>query len=156
MIFRFYHGGIIKEEMLAVCGATLKPLHLHNPSTTQRGQHGVIDCLKNFNSQEGQNAVGITFCCRSSPAVSSTKKKKTLISSRCQLTQDESAIHCRCEIATLKLDGHFIFSTEIEVYSYLVALIDCRLPSSWACNQLQFTFDFGDTNANTSVGYTQS
>ena len=37
------HGGIIKEEC---CGATLKPLHLHNTST-RMGNMEVVDRLEN-------------------------------------------------------------------------------------------------------------
>ena len=53
--------------------------------------------------------------------------------------------------AQLNLEGHnnlFLqtpFSTEIEVCRYLDALVDCRLPSTWACRQLQLAVEFGDT-----------
>ena len=40
------HGGIVREEMLHVCGASLKPLHLHNPSTSV-GNMEVVNCLEN-------------------------------------------------------------------------------------------------------------
>ena len=60
------------------------------------------------------------------------RKKKTLTSSRCQLTQDENA--------AVQLQDPF--STEIEVYRYLV---DCRLSCSWVISQMQLAVDFGDT-----------
>ena len=33
------------------------------------------------------------------------------------------------------------FSTEIKVCCYLDALVDCMLPSTWACSQLQLSVD---------------
>ena len=41
----FWHGGIIKEGD-AVCGASLKPLQLHNHSTSE-GNMEVVDRLEN-------------------------------------------------------------------------------------------------------------
>ena len=42
-------------------------------------------------------------------------------------------LNCSWTVTTLLL-LQTPFSTEIEVCRYLVALVDCRLPSTWACS----------------------
>ena len=98
------------------------------------------------NSHELQNAVCISACCRLTP-VSPPSPKKTLSSSRCQLTQDENATlplqHCHNDASSWISFLNLFRSLPLTVY--LDALVECRLPPTWACIQLQFAVDFGDT-----------
>ena len=84
-------------------------------------------------------------------------RKKPLPSSLCELTQDESAtlplrerdvavrvLNCSW---TAPASRHlcFFFKLHPQLRWKSAALVDCRLPSTWACSQLQLAVDFGVT-----------
>ena len=75
------------------------------------------------NSHEWQNAVGISVSCWLTPVSSEKKKKKK-------------------RYPTVGVNSH---RTKTRRCRYLDALVDCRLPFTWACSQLQLEVDFGDT-----------
>ena len=95
------------------------------------------------NSHERQNAVGISVCRHYSAVGVNSCRTKT----QC----------CHCENAKLKLRVlncswtattmlllQTTFSAEIQVCRYLDALVDCWLPSTWACSQLELAVNIGD------------
>ena len=103
------------------------------------------------NSHKRQNSVG-TSVCRRLTLVSSTHTQKKKNANQ-QSVSNHTGRNATLPVwnrgvvvacAQLQLDCHCHYRYLIVVCHYFVALVDCRLQSTWACSQLQLSVDLSD------------